>query len=97
MEIPDLINGSFELLAGFFLLNNGFQVIKDKSVAGVSIISVMFFTLWGFWNLFYYPHLNQMISFFGGLLIVVANTFWVVLLLKYRKPRKEGEIDEDQS
>ena len=89
MEIPDLINGSFELLAGFFLLNNCFQVIKDKSVAGVSIISVMFFTLWGFWNLYYYPHLNQMISFFGGLLIVIANTFWVVLLLKYRNPRKQ--------
>ena len=84
MEIPDLINGSFEFLAGFFLLNNCFRVIKDKAVAGVSIISVIFFTLWGFWNLYYYPHLNQMISFFGGLLIVAANTFWVVLLLKYR-------------
>jgi len=84
VKIPDLINGSFELLAGLFVLNHCRAVIRDKAVKGVSIISVGFFTSWGFWNLFYYPHLDQWLSFFGGLFIVAANSIWVLLLLKYR-------------
>ena len=84
MDLPDLFNGSFEALGGFFLLNHCRQAYKDKSVAGVSITSVAFFTAWGVWNLYYYPHLNQPLSFVGGLFIVAANVLWVSLLLKYR-------------
>lgn len=84
MQIPDLINGSFEFLAGFFVLNHCRMVLKDKAVAGVSIISIVFFTLWGFWNLYYYPHLDQLWSFYGGMFIVTANTLWVILLIKYK-------------
>jgi hypothetical protein len=85
MITPDLINGSFEFLAGFMILNHCRVAIKDKHVAGVSILSTAFFSIWGIWNLWYYPHLNQMWSFYGGLLIVVANCYWVFLMLKYRE------------
>ena len=85
MEVNDMINGSFEFLAGFMILNHCRTVIKDKAVAGVSIISTAFFGIWGVWNLYYYPSLGQMWSFYGGLAIVVANLLWVYLLLKYRK------------
>lgn len=84
VNIPDLINGMFESLAGFMVLLHCRRVMKDKDVKGVSIPATAFFTTWGFWNLFYYPHLDQMFSFFGGLFIVSANFFWVVLMLKYR-------------
>jgi len=84
----DLINGILELLAGLFVLNHCRAVLKDKAVKGVSIISVIFFTTWGFWNLYYYPSLNQWISFYGGIAIVTANTIWVVLLLYYRNEGK---------
>jgi hypothetical protein len=53
-------------------------------VKGVSILSTTMFTAWGFWNLFYYPHLGQWWSFTGGLAIVAANALWVALMLKYR-------------
>lgn len=84
MMIADLTNGVFELLGGLFVLNHCRAVWKDKAVKGVSIISTMFFTAWGVWNLYYYPSLNQWWSFVGGLAIVAANALWIYLLLKYR-------------
>ena len=84
---PDLINGTFEILGGVFVLNHCRSVIRDKAVKGVSIISVVFFSLWGCWNIYYYPHLDQWWSFYGGLVIVSANTLWCVLLIKYWKRR----------
>lgn len=86
---PDLINGLFELFGGVFILNHCRALYRDKKLKGVSIISTIFFAAWGFWNLFYYPHLDQWISFAGGLLIVSANTLWIGMMLYYaRKERK---------
>lgn len=82
--IPDIINGLFELLGGLFILNHCRAVLRDRSVAGVSIAGTVFFFLWGLWNLFYYPHLDQLWSFAGGVLIVIANCLWVGLLIYYR-------------
>ena len=88
MTYPDFINGSFETLAGFFVLNHCRKLLKDKQIKGVSIISVIFFTFWGFWNLYYYPHLEQWLSFFGGLFIVSANCLWVGLMIYYTRRNK---------
>ena len=84
----DLINAAFECLAGFMVLNHCRVLLKDKAVAGISILSTFFFSLWGVWNLYYYPSLGQWWSFFGGLFIVVANFLWVALLLKYKTRSK---------
>ena len=81
---PDFFNGLFEVLGGVMVLNHCRAVLRDKAVAGVSILSTAFFSAWGFWNLFYYPHLDQWWSFAGGVVIVAANCLWVALLLKYR-------------
>lgn len=80
----DLMNGSFEFLAAFASLNHSRVAYKHKKVSGVSKLSVAFFTLWGLWNLYYYPHLGQWASFAGGIVIMLANTLWLVLLWKYR-------------
>lgn len=84
MMIPDLINGLFEAAGGFFVLNHCRVLSKDKKVKGVSILSTVFFTSWGVWNLYYYPHLGQWLSFVGGLFIVLANSLWIGLMLKYK-------------
>ncbi|MEQ1558104.1 MAG: hypothetical protein ABL933_04080 [Methyloglobulus sp.] len=81
----DLINSAFEALGGIFILDHCRIVLRDKRVAGVSIIATVFFTAWGFWNLFYYPHLGQWSSFWGGVFLVLANCVWVGLLVRYRK------------
>ena len=85
MQFGDAVNGCFEVLGGVFLWLNVRQILKDKKTRGVNIIPVAFFAAWGFWNLYYYPSLDQWLSFLGGLNVVVANVTWVLLMWKYRK------------
>ncbi|MFW6130504.1 MAG: hypothetical protein ACOC56_04900 [Atribacterota bacterium] len=83
MNIPDLINGVFELFGGFFIYLSVKKLFNDKKVRGVSFIHVGFFAAWGFWNLYYYPHLNQIASFIGGIFIVIMNTLYLIQLIYY--------------
>lgn len=84
----DLINGGFELISGAMVFLHCWRLYKDKMVKGVSTLAVFFFTLWGFWNLYYYPTLNQWWSFYGGILIVAANTLWVSQIIYYTRKNK---------
>lgn len=85
---PDSINGAFELIAGLMIFDHCRCLYRDKSVKGVSVVSAGFFSVLGFWNLYYYPSLDQWVSFTAGLLIVTANTLWVSLMIYYG--RKES-------
>lgn len=40
-----------------------------------------FFTAWGFWNLHYYPSLEQWFSFYAGIVLVLGNLCWVGLVV----------------
>lgn len=80
----DLINGTIELLAGFFVLNHCRVLYAHKQARGGSMLSVAFFTLWGIWNLYYYPALNQPLSFVGAVFIVAANALYMGMLVCYR-------------
>jgi len=82
---PDFTNGLFEFLGGAMLLNHCRVLYKHKHTAGVSKFSVLFFLLWGCWNMFYYPHLGQYWSFSGGLFVVLTNLLYIVMLLYYSK------------
>ncbi len=93
MNLPDLINGLFELSAGAFQWLNVRQLLRDKKLMGVHPLPTFFFTSWGVWNLFYYPNLHQWLSFTGGLIIVSINALWLGLLWKFSK----GTINEPTS
>lgn len=80
---PDLFNGLFELFGGAFILNHCRALYRDKKVKGVSLLSTCFFTAWGVWNLYYYPHLDQWLSFAGGVAIVLSNALWITLMIYY--------------
>lgn len=85
----DSVNGLWEVLGGLFILLSVLKLLRDKQVRGVSWIHVLFFTVWGHWNLYYYPHLGQWVSFCGGMGVMLTNTVWLLLLLYYsRRPRK---------
>lgn len=88
MTWPDLVNGSFELFAGLFCLLNVRRLLWDKSVRGVSVPAMSFFAAWGYWNLFYYPHLGQWASFIGGVAVTAVNTTWVALAIWYGTRRR---------
>lgn len=84
MSWQDLVNGLFEGGAGILLWWNVVRIVKDKKLRGVSLVPTAVFTAWGFWNLYYYPHLGQILSFFAGISVVVANTTWVALAVYYK-------------
>jgi hypothetical protein len=87
--MEDIINGIFESTGCLFILLHVLKLLKDKKVRGVSIVATTYFTLWGFWNCYYYPHLDQWVSFAGGTSIALMNSVWVILILYYtRKERR---------
>ena len=79
----DKVNGIFELLGGLVILLNVHNVWTLKTVAGVSWIAVLFFTIWGWWNLVYYPKLDQRMSYLGASFVAITNTVWLALLIYY--------------
>lgn len=84
---PDMINGMIEFFGCLMALNNCRVLWQAKAVAGVSILSTTFFNVWGVWNLYYYPSLDQWWSFSGGVALVTANTLYIILLIKFSKLR----------
>jgi hypothetical protein len=92
MISPDLVNGVFELCGGFFLMNHCRALWKSKQANGVSLVSTIFFLLWGAWNCWFYPHLDQMLSFYAGLFILFANALWVSLIIYLRIKQAPGKV-----
>ena len=77
----DLVNGAFELVGAGFNAWNCRRLWIDWRLAGYDWRATAFFTAWGFWNLLYYPSLDQWFSFAGGVAIVAANSLWIAMAL----------------
>lgn len=88
MTLPDLINGTFETSGGGFIFLSVLKLYRDKKVMGVHWGHVAFFTSWGFWNLYFYPHLHQWLSFAGGALLVAVNATWLCQIAYYSMRQK---------
>ena len=88
----DIINGLFELGASLFGAINLGVLWRDKKVRGFSKVSFSFFVLWGYWNLHYYPSLNQWVSFIGGILLTTVNTAWILLAIYYSYFKREDKL-----
>lgn len=84
----DLINACFEFSGALFVLNNCRTLVKDKLVRGVSLLTTVYFTAWGIWNVYYYPALGQSWSFDAGMCICTANILWIALMLYYKHKEK---------
>lgn len=82
---PDLINGVFEFVGSIALWMNVRRLYLDKQTRGVTWYTTGFFMAWGFWNLYYYPSLDQFWSFTGGVSIVTANSVWLGQMLYYKR------------
>lgn len=88
--LPDALNAAFELVGALLIVLNIRRVLRDRMVRGVDWRVTAFFSAWGLWNIFYYPHLGQWLSFIAGLLLVSANTTWVLLMLHFiRKEERQ--------
>jgi len=82
---PDLINGLFELVGSYFTWMNAWTLFKQKEIKGVYWPTTVFFTVWGLWNLYYYPALGQSFSFYAGIILVLGNIVWVGLVMHYKR------------
>jgi hypothetical protein len=90
MSWQDFINGVYEMLGAPFIVLSILNLYKEKVVKGVDWRAVAFFSTWSVWNLYYYPHLDQWASFFGGIFIAIANAVWLVMMIYYiRKEKRE--------
>lgn len=81
----DLINASFELVAGVALWMHVPRVMRDKIVRGVHPLPTLLFAVWALWNVYYYHSLGQPLSSAAAVMPLVANTTWLVLYLWYRR------------
>jgi hypothetical protein len=80
---PDTINALFETSGALMTWANVYRVWKDRGYAGVYLPAIVVFGSWGFWNLYYYPHLQQPWSFVATLVMVSANCAWIALMLYF--------------
>ncbi len=81
----DMINAAFEFGGFLAVIPSIMAVLRDKRVHGVSILTPLFFTSWGLWNIIYYPHLDQIWSAWAAILLSVANTIYLALLFHFRE------------
>lgn len=88
----DIINAAFEFSGSLFVLNNCWTLYRDKLVRGVSLLTTLYFTSWGGWNVFYYPSLGQRWSFIAGMCICTANILWISLMLYYKRKEKTQDV-----
>lgn len=82
--LSDLGNAAFELGGATLIWLNVRQLLRDRQTRGVFWPVNVFYTAWGVWNMFYYPSLDQWLSFWAGLGVVAGNAVWCVLAWRFR-------------
>ena len=90
----DIINGMFEFGMACTLFKSVIKLYHDKCFKGWSIYAVLWPTLWGLWNLFYYPSLHQIYSFYGGLCVVLVNMTWIILAVYYSRNNFADQVED---
>lgn len=78
------MNGALELGGAGLTWLNVRRLWRDRRIRGVDWRIWIFFTVWGLWNMWYYPFLQQWASTAGGAVMVLANLVWISLAIKWR-------------
>lgn len=95
MLTPDWINGAFEFCGAFFTWSNFVVYCRERELKGVYWPATAFFTVWGLWNLFYYPAIGQPVSFVGGIFLTGGSAAWLTyVLIDKAVARMDTSIDE---
>lgn len=92
MTWPDCVNGAFELGGSYFVWLSVARLRRDRQVRGVDWRTTAFWSLWGLWNLLYYPSLAQWASFVGGVAVVGVNLWYLALLLRYQRAERRAVL-----
>lgn len=84
----DWINSLFVAVGAFVCWYNVIVILRDKQVRGVAWWSTAFFASRSWWNIYYYPSLEQWASFSMCIALALANTTWVILAIKYTRRKR---------
>ncbi len=71
------------MVSTFMILNNCRVLLHDKKVMGISLVSIGFFTIAGFWNAFFMFMMNQATSFVIYTICFLSQFTWLALALYY--------------
>ncbi len=83
MKLIDIVNAVSELGGALTLLLNVRRLLRDRKVAGVSLLPTVWFTAWGLFNTIFYWQLGLFFSWSAGVAVVLVNTTWIVLALRF--------------
>lgn len=79
----DFVNASFEMLGIIFMIPTFFKSFRTKIVRGISPLTPTFFLMWGCFNIYYYSSLIQPYSAIAAVGMVLANSIWLYMVVKY--------------
>tara|TARA_R110002096_G_scaffold108308_3_gene237001 strand:- start:2035 stop:2298 length:264 start_codon:yes stop_codon:yes gene_type:complete len=84
----DQINGGFIFVAALFYVLNLFKLMKDKDVKGISKVSIIFFSFWNIWTLFFFLMVTEFWWTIGAYVLVSAlNVTYIILMIKYTREK----------
>ena len=90
---PDKINATFEMLGGCFLWLSVRALYRARGFKGVHWAQMTLYTLWGAFNLWFYPAIGQWWSFAFGINVFLANFTWAIMAIYFHmKAKKEGKL-----
>lgn len=85
MTFLDVTNSAFEAIGAFAAWTDVRRIRRDKVVAGVYWPFRVVWSVWGFWNLYYYAELGHVWSMLFGAVLAVGNSVWAVHAWRYSR------------
>jgi cation transport ATPase len=79
----DQANACLEMGGAFLRTLDCIKLFQDKRFSGGHLGTALYFLGWGVFNVFFYPSLNQVWSFWAAIVLMVMNGLWFVMALYY--------------
>jgi|TARA_Y100000004_G_scaffold116974_1_gene131545 uncharacterized membrane protein YfcA len=84
LKVYDQINSVFIFVASVFYALNLITLIKDKDVKGISKLSIIFFSVWNLWTLFFFVQTSEFWWTIAAYVIVaILNVIYLFFMFKY--------------
>ena len=83
----DKINSAFIFVASIFYFLN---LIKDKDVKGISKLSILFFSIWNIWTLFFFIQVSEFWwTIAAYVMVTLLNLVYIILMFKYSRNKND--------
>tara|TARA_Y100000401_G_scaffold14002_1_gene9525 strand:+ start:140 stop:406 length:267 start_codon:yes stop_codon:yes gene_type:complete len=86
----DKINSAFIFVASIFYFLNLITLIKDKDVKGISKLSILFFSIWNIWTLFFFIQVSEFWwTIAAYVMVTLLNLVYIILMFKYSRNKND--------